>query len=159
MAPLRLDLGGLHEEYVVGPAPEPLAGRALVVAVAAVAAWTVVAAVVGLGVLDAHPLHLVSPVVLPVVAVALQTRATEDRRPRTRLAPHELAVRLAPARTERVSWRKVYGVTVDPGRGRHPGEAWLADGRRLPLVGMPRRDVEVLAQRLEEGRAEVATDG
>lgn len=159
MAPLRLDLGGLHEEYVVGRAPEALTGRALVVAVAALAAWAVVAAVVVLGVTDAQPLPLVPLVVGPVVAVALRTRVTEDRRPSTRLAPHELAVRLAPARTERVPWRKVYGVTVDPGRGRHPGEAWLADGRRLPLVGMPRRDVEVLAQRLEEGRVAPDTDG
>lgn len=159
MAPLRLDLGGLHEEYVVGRAPRALTRRTRALLAAAAVAWAVAAGVVVVGVLDLTLLQLLPLLTPAALAVVTGVRRPGDRRLRTRLSPDAVELRLAPARTERVPWRKVYGVTVDPGRGRHPGEAWLADGRRLPLVGMPAGDVALLARVLAEARAEEATDG
>ncbi|ROP27307.1 hypothetical protein [Pseudokineococcus lusitanus] len=160
MAPLRLDLGGLHEEYVVGRAPRVLGTRTRALLVVAAVAWAVAAAVLVLGVLDSHLLQLLPLLTPAVLAVAAATRGPGDRRPRTRLEPTGLHLRTgAAARTEWLPWRAVYRVTADAGRGRPPGEVWLSDGRRLPLVGMPERDVEVLARRLEEGRAAEDTDG
>jgi hypothetical protein len=152
VAPLRLDLGGLHEEYVVGRAPRVLTTRTRALLVVAAVAWAVAAAVLVLGVLDAHPLQLLPLLTPAVLAVAAATRGPGDRRPRTRLEPTGLLLRTGPSRTERVPWRAVYRVTADAGRGRPPGEVWLSDGRRLPLVRMPRRDVLLLADALDEAR-------
>ncbi len=159
MPPLRLDLAGLREEYVIGqeePAWTPRQARAYLAGASGILVLVYVTLAVVVGPADVPWGPLVAMPVGMVLANRWQMRPR--RRPRTRLTPTELHLRERPSVEDVLPWGDVLVVTARRAQKRAPGEVHLRDGRRLRLVGMPADDVVRLAEALDRARA-AAADG